>query len=344
MTYKIVNNIWEELQKEALLDNFIIVTDRNIYNIYKDEVKNLLKGRDHIYIMPSGEESKNLQELSNIFKLLIQKNIDRNGKIYCLGGGVVGDLGGFAAATYKRGIDYIQIPTSLLSQVDSSIGGKTGIDFLEHKNIIGSFHFPLITIIDASFINTLPKKEITCGLGEIIKYGLIEDYDFLKFIEKNIDKIYRRDMRILQTIIKKSIEIKSSIVQEDKLDTGIRQKLNFGHTIGHSIESYFQYKKYNHGEAVILGMIYESNIAYEKEFIDKKYYNEIIKVLSPLVEKVVFSIEDIKLLIDYMRNDKKNKEGRISFALPVGKGKVDLFYDVEENLIIKALLNGFKIQ
>lgn len=344
MTYKIVNNIWEELQKEALLDNFIIVTDRNIYNIYKDEVKNLLKGRDHIYIMPSGEESKNLQELSNIFKLLIQKNIDRNGKIYCLGGGVVGDLGGFAAATYKRGIDYIQIPTSLLSQVDSSIGGKTGIDFLEHKNIIGSFHFPLITIIDASFINTLPKKEITCGLGEIIKYGLIEDYDFLKFIEKNIDKIYRRDMRILQTIIKKSIEIKSSIVQEDKLDTGIRQKLNFGHTIGHSIESYFQYKKYNHGEAVILGMIYESNIAYEKEFIDKKYYNEIIKVLSPLVEKVVFSIEDIKLLIDYMRNDKKNKEGRISFALPVGKGKVDLFYDVEENLIRKALLNGFKIQ
>lgn len=344
MAYKIVNNIWEELQKEALLDNFIIVTDRNIYNIYKDEVKNLLKGRDHIYIMPSGEESKNLQELSNIFKLLIQKNIDRNGKIYCLGGGVVGDLGGFAAATYKRGIDYIQIPTSLLSQVDSSIGGKTGIDFLEHKNIIGSFHFPLITIIDASFINTLPKKEITCGLGEIIKYGLIEDYDFLKFIEKNIDKIYRRDMRILQTIIKKSIEIKSSIVQEDKLDTGIRQKLNFGHTIGHSIESYFQYKKYNHGEAVILGMIYESNIAYEKEFIDKKYYNEIIKVLSPLVEKVVFSIEDIKLLIDYMRNDKKNKEGRISFALPVGKGKVDLFYDVEENLIIKALLNGFKIQ
>ena len=341
MVCKLVDNIWDELHQYLIGDNFIFVTDRNVYNLYKEEVSDFLDVQKNIYIMPSGETSKNLDELSNIYKFLIQQNIDRNGRIFCLGGGVVGDLAGFAAATFKRGIEYIQIPTTLLSQVDSSIGGKTGIDFLGHKNIIGSFHFPLITLIDTSFINTLPEREIICGLGEIIKYGLIQDYEFFKYIEKNIRKIYNRDKRILSYIIQKSTEIKLSIVGEDKLDLGIRQKLNFGHTIGHSIESFFEYKKYNHGEAVILGMMYESNIAYEKNLIDKEYYCEIIEALNPLIEQIRFSEEEITTLLNYMKNDKKNKDGKISFVLPIGKGKVDLFYDVEESLIAKALSNNY---
>jgi 3-dehydroquinate synthase len=343
MVFKIVDNIWEELHQYIISDNFILVTDRNVYNLYKDEIDGLLNERENIYVIPSGETNKNLEELSNIYKILIQRNIDREGKVFCLGGGVVGDLAGFAAATYKRGIEYIQIPTTLLSQVDSSIGGKTGIDFGGHKNIIGSFYFPLITLIDTSFIHTLPEKEITCGLGEIIKYGLIEDYEFFKHIEKNIKKIYNRDMRVLPAIIEKSVDIKSTIVEKDKLDLGLRQKLNLGHTIGHSMESFFKYEKYNHGEAVILGMMYESNIAYQKNLIDKEYYNEIIGVLNTLVEQSIFNSFEIKILIEYMKNDKKNKEGKISFVLPTGRGTVDLFYDVEEKFIEKAILNDYKI-
>ncbi|MGJ0848382.1 3-dehydroquinate synthase [Tissierella praeacuta] len=343
MGFKMVDNIWEELNQYIINDDFIFVTDRNVYNLYKDEIDEVLNGRENIYIIPSGEINKNLEELSSIYKILIKKNIDRNGKIFCLGGGVVGDLAGFAAATYKRGIEYIQIPTTLLSQVDSSIGGKTGIDFEGHKNIIGSFHFPLTTLIDTSFIHTLPEKEITCGLGEIIKYGLIEDYNFFKNIEKNIKKIYNRDMRILPTIIEKSVDIKFTIVDKDKLDLGLRQKLNLGHTIGHSIESFFKYEKYNHGEAVILGMMYESNIAYQKKLIDKEYYNEIIGVLNTLVEQPIFNSFEIKILIEYMKNDKKNRDGKISFILPTGRGTVDLFYDVEEKLIEEAILNDYKI-
>lgn len=341
MNFKLVDNIWEELIPYLITDNFILVTDRNVYNLYKDDIDNLMNGRENIYIMNSGETNKNMEELSNIYKILIKNNIDRSGKILCLGGGVVGDLGGFAAATYKRGIDYIQIPTTLLSQVDSSVGGKTGIDFIGYKNILGAFHFPSRILVETSFIHTLPEREITCGLGEIIKYGLISDYDFLKYIEKNIRRIYSRDMRILPNIIKKSIEIKSSIVQEDKLDLRLRQILNFGHTIGHGIESLFKYEKYNHGEAVILGMIYESNIAYQKNLIDKDYYEEIILILKPLVEQIALGKDEIKILLNYMKNDKKNKDGKISFVLPIGKSKVDIFYDVDEEMIKAAILNSY---
>lgn len=341
MIFKLVDNIWEELIPYLIMDNFILVTDRNVYNLYKDDIDNLINGREKIYIMNSGETNKNMEELSNIYKILISNNIDRKGKIFCLGGGVVGDLAGFAAATYKRGIDYVQIPTTLLAQVDSSVGGKTGIDFIGYKNILGAFHFPSKILIETYFIHTLPEREITCGLGEIIKYGLISDYDFLKYIEKNIKKIYSRDMRILPNIIKKSIEIKSSIVQGDKLDLGLRQILNFGHTIGHGIESLFKYDRYNHGEAVILGMIYESNIAYQKDYINKDYYEEIMLILKPLVEQIVLDKDEINILLNYMKNDKKNKDGKITFVLPIGKGKVDIFYDIDEETIQNAILNSY---
>lgn len=341
MVFKMADNIWEELKEYVIKDNFILVTDRNVYNSYNEEVDNLMGERENIYIMPSGEANKSHEELLNIYKFLIQKNIDRDGIILSLGGGVVGDLVGFAASTYKRGIKYIQVPTTLLSQVDSSIGGKTGIDFLGYKNIVGTFYFPLTSLIETSFIHTLPEREITCGLGEIIKYGVIHDYNFLKFIERNIKKIYSRDMRILQLVVKKAIEIKVSIVSEDALDLGIRQKLNFGHTIGHSIESFFNYDRYNHGEAIVLGMIYESKIAYERDFIDKEYYEEIIKILKPLVEETSFTDEDIEILLDYMRNDKKNKAKKIAFILPVEKGQVDIFYDTDDETIKKSLLSTF---
>lgn len=338
MRYKIIDNIWSELKDYINRYKFLLITDRNIYDIYKGHIEKLINDEDDILILEPGENSKSLEELMNIYKVLIKKNLDRNGIILSLGGGVVGDISGFAASTYKRGIDYIQIPTTLLSQVDSSIGGKTGIDFLGYKNIIGTFYFPSITLIDSSFINTLDEREITCGLGEIIKYGLIEDYDFFKYIGENIGNIYNKDKNILTYIIEKSVEIKSSIVNKDKLDLGLRQKLNFGHTVGHSIESLFNYERYNHGEAVILGMIYETTIAYEKGLISEEYYNEIRNILIPLVEPVGFNENEVNILLNYMKKDKKNKNDKIGFVLPVDKGKVDIFYDIDELTIKKILM------
>ncbi|WMM23373.1 3-dehydroquinate synthase [Tissierella sp. MB52-C2] len=336
MGYEIIDNIWMELKDYIIKNNFLLITDENIYNIYKENIEKLTNNKSDIYILEPGENSKRLEELSNIYKALINKNLDRDGIILSLGGGVVGDISGFAASTYKRGIDYIQIPTTLLSQIDSSIGGKTGVDFLGYKNIIGSFYFPSRTLIDPSFINTLNEREITCGLGEIIKYGLIEDYGFFRYIGENIKNIYSRDNNVLSYIIEKSVKIKSSIVEKDKLDLGLRQKLNFGHTVGHSIESLFRYERYNHGEAVILGIIYETKIAYEKKLISREYYNEIISILRPLVEPVSFSENEVNMLLKYMKNDKKNKNNKIGFVLPTDKGKVDIFYDIDEEIIKKV--------
>lgn len=338
MGFKIVDDIWKELYSNVINDDFLLITDANIYNIYKNHIDKLIDGRDNIYMINPGEKSKNLEELTNIFKKLINKEISRQGLILSLGGGVVGDISGFAAATYKRGIPYIQIPTTLLSQVDSSIGGKTGIDFLGIKNIIGSFYFPISTLIYTSFIDSLPEREVTCGLGEIIKYGLIADYDFFKYVKNNIPQIYNKDNMTLTTIIKKSIDIKTLIFQEDKYDKGVRQKLNFGHTIGHGIESLFNYERFNHGEAIILGMIYESKIAFEKDLIQKDYYNEILSSLEPLVKGIEFNGEMIDNLLEYMKNDKKNINKKISFCLPIGEGKVDIFNNIDESSIRKALL------
>lgn len=337
MVAKIVDNVWEILKPYTLKDDYYIITDSNIYNLYKEEILDLISNSDNLIILKPGEQSKSLGELSNIYKSLIEKSISRNGVILSLGGGVVGDLSGFAASTFKRGIKYIQIPTTLLSQVDSSIGGKTGIDYLGFKNIIGSFYFPMETLVSPVFIKTLPNREITCGIGEIIKYGLISDYDLFKYTMDNLDKIYNRDMIVLMNIIEKSIKIKSSIIEIDRYDTGIRQKLNFGHTIGHSIESLYNYEKYNHGEAIILGIIFESKIAFQRGLINEDYYLEIISNLKPLMEIPKFNEDDINKLLEYMRNDKKNMDGKIRFVLPIAKGKVDIFQNIDDLTIRWAL-------
>lgn len=336
MKYRIVDNVWNELKDYTSGDNYILITDDNIYCLYKDKIDNLIMGRNNIHLIKSGEANKNLTELARIYDKLIESNIDRKGIILALGGGMVGDMAGFAASTYKRGINYIQIPTTLLAQVDSSIGGKTAIDHAGFKNIIGSFYFPLETLIDLNFLMTLSSRELTSGIGEVIKYGIIADYGFFEYIKENLGEIYEKNTKVLYTIVKESVELKSSIVENDVYDSGIRQKLNFGHTIGHSIEAYFNYEKYYHGEAVILGMLLEANMAYIKKFIDYDYYKEIKNLLLKLIKPYEFSHEEVSKLMQIMQNDKKNKDGKIAFILPVAKGEVEIFYDLEETIIREA--------
>lgn len=341
MDIKIGENILKELDyylKGKEINKLYIITDENVNRLYMDYLKEQVKDYDLItYILKPGEESKSIDTILSIYDDLIKNNIDRNTIIISFGGGVVGDIAGFVAATYKRGLKYIQIPTTLLAQVDSSVGGKVGIDYRGFKNIIGSFYFPETTIIHIGFLKTLPLREITCGLGEILKYGLIYDYSLFQYITSYIDNIYSKDLTNLLPIVKKSIAIKEEIVDKDRYDTGMRKILNFGHTIGHSIETYYDFTKYNHGEAVILGMVYESYIAKEMELIKDRYFQEVFSSLRKLIPLIRFSQREIEDLIDIMKNDKKNIDDNIGFVLPIEKGEVDLFYNIDEKLIVKSL-------
>ena len=250
---------------------------------------------------------------------------------------MVGDLAGFIASTFKRGIAYIQIPTSLLAQVDSSIGGKVGIDYRGLKNIIGSFYFPQLVFIDVSLLKTLSYRDVICGLAEILKYGLISDYHLFKYACSNFDKVFNKNEDLLLELVNSSVHIKQEIVKKDKLDKGERRILNFGHTIGHGIESLYDFNKYNHGEAVILGMIYESYIGMEMGLIDSSYFIEIYNSLIELIKPIRFKEDEIKSLLDLMRNDKKNLDNKFIFILPTGKGQVGVFDNIDTDLIIKSL-------
>ncbi len=318
--------------------NIYIITDDIVNKLYINDLIEIIKDFNyHVYVIPNGEQAKNFDTVTSIYDHLIENNMDRNTLILSFGGGVVGDITGFVAATYKRGLKYIQIPTTLLAQVDSSFGGKVGINYKNYKNIIGSFYLPEIIVVDIEFLKTLDKRQITCGLAEVLKYGLIYDYDFFKFVSCNINRIYSLDSEILLKIVNRAIEIKVKIVDKDLYDKGIRQILNFGHTIGHSIESYYDFSKFNHGESVILGMIYESFIAKEMGLIDERYFNEIYGVLKSIVAPINFKGDEIGKLYEIMKNDKKNIDNNIGFILPVGRGKVDLFTNVDEKIIFESL-------
>lgn len=334
---KALNELSEYLFKERIERVYVII-DENVYRIYNTIIKKQLNKVDKLfYILSSGEKVKTLDYVLKIYDHLIENYIDRDTVVLSIGGGVVGDVSGFVASTFKRGLKYIQIPTTLLAQVDSSIGGKVGINYGGYKNIIGSFYLPEATIIDIRFLNTLDRRQIISGLAEIIKYGLISDYELFVNINNNINRIYEIDKDILLPIIKKSVKIKQNIVNKDFLDKGERKKLNFGHTIGHALESHFKYSKYYHGEAVILGIIYESNIAMNMGLISEEYFYEIYKFLSSIVTPLKFEENEIYDLFERMKNDKKNKNKKIFFILPTGKGKVELFDEINKELIINSL-------
>lgn len=337
INYKALEELEEYLNINNI-DKLYIITDKIVYKLYMKYLKNAIGNRTFsVFVIETGEGNKNMDTVFSIYDDLLDKNIDRNTLIVAFGGGVVGDIAGFVASSYKRGLKYVQIPTTLLSQVDSSIGGKVGVDYGGYKNIIGSFYFPEKTFIDTYFLSTLPKREITSGLGEIFKYGLIEDYELFQYTRENLDKIYNKDINTLDFIIKKSVSIKEKIVAQDKKDLSLRKILNFGHTIGHSIEAYYGFSRFSHGEAVILGMLYESYMAKSLGLIDKDYYNEIYNTLISIIKPIKFDEDEIGDLLEIMENDKKNISKEITMVLPIDRGKVNIFNNIDKNLIINSL-------
>jgi 3-dehydroquinate synthase len=308
----------------------LIVTDEQLARLdliegYRDALSRV-EISSSVASLPPGEASKSLASASMLYDRLVSMKADRHTAIVALGGGVIGDLAGFVAATYARGIPLVMIPTTLLAQVDSSVGGKVGVNHPGAKNIVGAFHQPACVWIDTESLRTLPDRELRCGLAEVVKYGVILDGSFFDAVEGSVDPILARDPRILRRIVTRSCELKASVVScDEREETGLRAVLNFGHTIGHAIESVAGYDgPYQHGEAVAVGMVAEARLAERLGWVGSEVAGRIERLLESLGLPTRAPGLDPVRLLDAMGRDKKNRGGRIRFVLPRSIGRVEL--------------------
>ncbi len=305
----------------------LIVVDKNVPKKFTLNIKRSLKNKS-IFVLSfnASEKNKNINSVNKILEILLNKNFSRNDVLISLGGGITGDVSGFAASLFKRGLKFANIPTTLLAQVDSSIGGKTGVNSKYGKNLIGSFYQPSLVLSDIQFLKSLSKREIICGYGEILKHSLIDNKKFFNFLNKNIKKILNLSSPFIEKAIYESCKIKKKIVEKDEKETALRKVLNFGHTFAHAYEASLGYKnKLNHGEAVILGMKTVLNFSFKKNIISKREYNLIINHidnsgLSSSVKKY-FSIKDLNKILSFMIKDKKNNSEKINLVLLKKIGK-----------------------
>ncbi len=298
----------------------LIVIDKNIPKKLQVKLRKSLSKDSHVYLLKANEKNKNQKTVNSIIEILLKKNFSREDCLLAVGGGITGDIVGFAASQFKRGLQFINIPTTLLSQVDSSIGGKTGINTKYGKNLIGSFYQPKIVISDSEFLNSLPKREIICGYGEILKHSLILNKNFYMFLDKNFKKIIQLKSPFIEKAIYESCKIKKIVVEKDEKEKNLRKILNFGHTFAHAYEATLGYsKRLNHGEAVLLGIITALKLSYKKKLLLKKQYDSIIKhfYISKLPTNIknYFSINDLNKILSFMVKDKKNNSNKINLIL-----------------------------
>lgn len=316
-----------------------IITDSNVSNLYLNEVHKIVQSFSlevSSYTFEAGEANKNLDNVRDIYSFLLDKNLDRQSVLVALGGGVTGDICGFVAATYMRGISFVQIPTTLLSQVDSSVGGKVGVDFLENKNMVGAFYQPKFVYANISTLNTLIQKEFASGMGEVIKYGLIMDKEFLNYIVSNKEKIKNLDYNSLEYIIYTSCKLKSEIVQEDEKETGKRELLNFGHTFGHSIETLSKFT-ITHGNCVAIGSICSLYFSYLKEYISLSFIREMIDLFNYFDLNIFISGFNGEEILKKMYSDKKTKNNILSIVIIKEVGNAISIKTTEEKLLLDCI-------
>lgn len=338
---KILERIGSKLKSFSSSPKTAIISNPTVYRLYGKKVLASIKssGFDAIpVIIPDGERYKDISIVQKIYGELLKHRLDRKSALIALGGGVIGDITGFVASTYMRGIDYIQIPTTLLAQVDSSVGGKTGVNHKLGKNMIGTFYQPKLVWIDIDTLKTLPKRELRAGLAEVIKYGVIWDSKLFKFLEENKEKILSLNKKALGYLIKRSCEIKAAVVSKDERESGLRAILNYGHTIGHAIETATGYKKYLHGEALAIGMHTEARLAEKLGIVNEK---SVMKIKS-LIDSYCLPSEmpskiDVNPLLASMHLDKKAVAGELNFILPEWIGKVRIQKGIKGRIIRETL-------
>lgn len=313
-----------------------IVTDSNVGPIYADRVASLFKSRPVICMFEAGEDRKRLDQIEWLCGRFLEAGLDRGSMVVALGGGVVGDMAGFAAAVYMRGIRFIQIPTTIVAQVDSSVGGKTGVNHPLGKNSIGSFHQPSAVIIDMSLLSTLPDREVRAGMAEVIKHGVIADADLFAYLENEAAAILAKDVRALERPILRSCEIKSEIVAMDEREQGRRAELNYGHTFGHAIESVSEYRLFLHGEAVALGMHAAGVLAQSLGMVGDDFVARQRACIESYGLPVAWPDLPVEAALAAMRHDKKTRSGQLKLILPDRMGHVVQRTDVDDALVRKA--------
>lgn len=318
------SNLAQAMRAEGLVDRKIcIVTDSNVGPLYESAVEEVLRKVSSdisVFTFEAGEKNKNLDTVSSLYQTLIQNGLDRKSILVALGGGVVGDLTGFGAATYLRGIDFIQIPTTLLAQVDSSVGGKTGVDFQQYKNMVGAFHQPKLVYMNLSTLTTLPAEQFACGMGEILKTGLICDGEFFRFVCREQESIKALNMKLVAAMVRRCCEIKAGVVERDPKEQGERALLNLGHTVGHAVEKLKNFTLL-HGQCVGVGLVAAAYLSMKRGLLNEQEYQEICRGCADY---------DLPIHVDGLipqdvlattKKDKKMEQGHIKFILMDGIGK-----------------------
>lgn len=330
----------EELKKiGAAGKKLCIVTDSNVAPLYCAQVKAVLEtvaSKVTVFEFPAGEESKTLDTVKNIYTHLIEEHFERKDILVALGGGVTGDMTGYTAATYLRGIDFIQIPTSLLAQVDSSIGGKTGVDFDQYKNMVGAFHMPKLVYMNLSTLNTLPDEQFASGMAEVLKSGLIKDGEYYEWVITNLSEIMEKDSATMEQLVDGSCNIKRIVVEKDPTEQGERALLNLGHTIGHAIEKLKNFKLL-HGECVALGTIAAAHISWKRDLLTTEEFFEIRDMMVGF--DLPISLDDLtpEEIIQATKLDKKMEQGTVKFILLNSIGKAFVTKDVTDEEMEAAI-------
>ncbi len=345
----LVVNISKILKENSInFQKCLIIIDRNISQKFISKIKKSLnKKKIYVHFFRASETNKNFNSVNKIVNILLNKNFSREDCVISVGGGIAGDISGFAASLFKRGLKFINIPTTLLSQVDSSIGGKTGVNTKFGKNLIGSFYQPNLVLSDIEFLKTLPKRELICGYGEILKHSLIANKSFYKFLDKNSDKILKLSSPFIERAIYESCKIKKNVIEKDEKEKGLRKILNFGHTFAHAYEASLGYsKKLNHGEAVILGMQSALSFSLKNNLIKKHDYYSILRHISevnlPSKIKKFFKIRNLNKILSFMIKDKKNNSNKINLVLLKKIGNPIINREYKKDELAKFLKNELR--
>ncbi len=314
-----------------------VVVDKNVAALYKNLFEDIGSADGAVTaVLDATEENKSMEKAEELLSFFLEKNIGRDSVLFAIGGGITGDLAGFVASVLQRGIGYCHVPTTLLAMVDSSVGGKVGVNHKVGKNMIGAFHQPNAIIMDTRFLETLPKQELICGMGEIVKYAVLRGEVFFDFLEKNHTRLLNKDKKTLERIVRMSVETKKRYVEKDTREAGVRAHLNLGHTIGHAVEAATNYTKFKHGEAVLIGLVAEAHIAMHMKLLRPSSFERILKMVRQIArqanEKV--PLDDV---LGRLKYDKKVKAGKVRFVLPTGIGRVVIRDDVSMKNVVDAM-------
>jgi 3-dehydroquinate synthase len=339
---RLLQNMGRECGRVLLGKRCAIISDATVASLFGQQVKDSLVQagfESEMVVVPAGETSKSLKSVEKCFNQLAAHRLERKSFIVALGGGVVGDLAGFVAATYLRGIPFVQVPTTLLAQVDSSVGGKVGVNLKAGKNLVGAFHQPRLVLCDLDTLQTLPMREFRAGLAEVIKYGIIYDPELFERLERDLERLLRREPKVLGDVIARCCEIKAEVVAQDETESGLRAILNFGHTIGHALEAISHYGKYLHGEAISIGQVAAAKLSQEIIGLPQRDAERIGNLFdrAGLPTTVTLSQIQRKRLVDAMKLDKKVSAGEIKFVLARRIGEVEFGQEVTMPSVDKVL-------